>query len=505
SGTPLIVISADRPYELQSCGAAQTFDQVKLFGSLVRSFTDLGLPDESEAALYGLRRSMAQAVHAARFPLPGPVHVNARARKPLEPCAPESADELELADRVRRIAKSQPLAAEGPSVLPAPRVLDAVASACRGTERGFIVCGPLPLNDANASVDPAALLELAKLTGFPILSETASQVRFASEPDPALCDGFDWLCRSASVLSQARPELILQFGRPPTSSAYEQFLLTCPEATRFVFAPYDWPDPSGQASAIVRGGTGAAVASLCARFREQPRAPNRWSEFWARANRIVWQAVDEELGRDAELTEAVAVREVVGSLAIGSVLCLGNSLPIRELDWFCQGEKRALRVCTQRGLNGIDGLVSGAAGVASAADRETTLLVGDVSFLHDVGGLYAARELERPLTLVVLNNDGGRIFEQLPILRGSGPSAPDPRAWLTPHGLPLEHASQLYGIQHTQVSTLTELRAALRRQATGTRVIEVRVSGRSTTALLDAITERLQARLGNSGPDSPPR
>jgi 2-succinyl-5-enolpyruvyl-6-hydroxy-3-cyclohexene-1-carboxylate synthase len=121
-----------------------------------------------------------------------------------------------------------------------------------------------------------------------------------------------------------------------------------------------------------------------------------------------------------------------------------------------------------------------------------------------VGGLYAARELNRPLTIVVLNNDGGRIFEQLPVLRGSAGPVPDARAWLTPHGLSLEHASHLYGLPHTRVSTLDALEDALHaKKPSGARVIEVCVAGRSTSALLASISERLEPALAATGPDEP--
>lgn len=496
SATPLVVISADRPYELQACGAAQTFDQVKIFGAFTRSFIDLGLPDESPAALQGLQRAVAQAVHTARFPVPGPVHLNARARKPLEPQPAQTDEERALSERVTRSIAQRPALAERPSVLPASQTLDALARACQAAERALIVCGPLPLSDAGASVTPAALIELGRVSGFPIACEATSQVRFAKEPGALLCDAFDWLCRSEAFASGAAPDLILEFGRPPTSSSYELFLARHAGVPRYLFAPYDWPDPSGRATALVRGDTSSAVHGLCARLRETTRAPGEWSRHWQRANELAWDAVDRELTRDAALSEAVAVRAVIDALPPGSVLCVGNSLPVRELDWFCRAAERRLQVCSQRGLNGIDGLVSGAAGVASVADCETTLLVGDVSFLHDVGGLYAARELSRPLTIVVLNNDGGRIFEQLPILRGSAGSVPDAGAWLTPHGLPLEHASRLYEIAHTRVTTLDALQAALHaKRPAGARVIEVAVPGRSTSALLAAVSHGLEAAL----------
>lgn len=502
SATPLIVLSADRPYELMDCGAAQTFDQVKLFEGFTRNFCDLGTPDESPAALSGLQRAVAQAVHAARFPVPGPVHLNARARKPLEPRPAQTVEERALREHVTRLIARKPATAERPAVLPSPHVLDALARACHGAERGLLVCGPLPLGDPGASVPPSALLELARVTGFPVLCEATSQVRFAAEHDATLCDAFDWLCRSESFQQGAAPDLILQFGRPPTAGSYEPFLTRHASVPRYVIAPYDWPDPSAHATSLVRGDASSVVHGLCARLRERARAPRAWSQRWARANELAWDVIEQELSREPALCEAAAVRGVIAALPAGSVLCVGNSLPVRELDWFCRATERRLQVCSQRGLNGIDGLISSAAGVASLADTETTLLVGDVSFLHDVGGLFAARELNRPLTIVVLNNDGGRIFEQLPVLRGSSGPVPDARAWLTPHGLPLEHASRLYGLAHTRVSTLDALQTALHgKTGPGARVIEVCVSGRSTSALLGAISERLEPALASAGLD----
>ncbi len=116
SATPLIVLSADRPYELMACGAAQTFDQVKIFEAFTRSFFDLGLPDESPPALSGLQRAVAQAVHTASFPVPGPVHLNARARKPLEPRPPQTDAERALNEHVTRLVARGPATAERPAV-----------------------------------------------------------------------------------------------------------------------------------------------------------------------------------------------------------------------------------------------------------------------------------------------------------------------------------------------------------------------------------------------------
>jgi 2-succinyl-5-enolpyruvyl-6-hydroxy-3-cyclohexene-1-carboxylate synthase len=165
------------------------------------------------------------------------------------------------------------------------------------------------------------------------------------------------------------------------------------------------------------------------------------------------------------------VRRVVDALPEGSLLAIGNSLPIRDVDAFCPARRRDIRVCTQRGANGIDGLVSGAAGAALASGRPSVLLVGDVSFLHDLNGLDAARLT--PLHVVVLNNGGGRIFDLLPI---AGTSA-DLDWWTTPPNLDIRAAAAAFGLEHHRVTTLDQLDVALEPRP-GSCVIEAVIDPR---------------------------
>jgi 2-succinyl-5-enolpyruvyl-6-hydroxy-3-cyclohexene-1-carboxylate synthase len=334
-----------------------------------------------------------------------------------------------------------------------------------------------------------------------VLCEATSQLRFSCPARSQVCDAFDWLCRSDSFASEAKPDLILQFGRPLTSSGFEQFLARHADVPRHVLAPHDWPDPAAQASSIVQSDPSLCLRALCAELeRHRPRGDERWRPMWLEANAEAWRVIEGAFG-GAALTEAASVRAVVEALPPGALLSVGNSLPVRELDWFCPSADRKLRVCSQRGANGIDGVLSAAAGAASTEKSPAALLIGDISFLHDAGGLLAASQLEQPFAIVVLNNRGGRIFEQLPIVRSAGLDRRDLEAWITPHDHALEHAAHLYGVPHVTVGELAPLRAALHDAlgASGARVIEARVDWPSTLELVEHCAQEIDARLAALG------
>ena len=193
-------------------------------------------------------------------------------------------------------------------------------------------------------------------------------------------------------------------------------------------------------------------------------------------------------------SEGAVVRHTVRALPAGGLLMLGNSLPIREVDCFSSAADAPglAGVLSQRGAAGIDGLIAGAAGAATASARPVTLLIGDVSFLHDVGGLAACTALTTPLAIVVLHNDGGRIFEQLPVARVPGI---DLAPWTTPHGLALAPAAALYGLAHVRVDDAAGLDAALAAAHTraGATVIEARVPPSGAATLQRELAARVAA------------
>jgi 2-succinyl-5-enolpyruvyl-6-hydroxy-3-cyclohexene-1-carboxylate synthase len=442
AGVPLIVLTADRPLELQGCGALQTVDQRDLFGRHVRGAFELVLADN-----LAVERVAAQAFQAALFPEPGPVHLNVQARKPLE------AEPGELRGRATpRFGAVR--------VVPEPAVIEELERAAIEHERGLIVAGPMPLSAAEMARD---LEMLSDRTGWPILAEATSQLRFTGRRPALACDVFEPLLRSPKFRAEHEPSLILQLGAFPTSSGYEAYLSEHPRVKRVVIAAHGYPDPLGTASRIVA----CDPAEVLSRLSSRPRGKTAWAESFLAAEAQAKERVLAELERG----EAAIAHEVVASARPGALVVAANGLPIRHLDLFAFGAD--VGVLSQRGASGIDGLLSGAAGAASASnERPVILLAGDVAALHDVSGLFAARRVEAPLAIVVIHNDGGRIFEMLPI----GAHAASER-FTTPHGTDFAHAAALFGVRFHSVEDRAELRLRLleAQARPGATLIEARV------------------------------
>lgn len=459
ANVPLVVVTADRPFELQDCGAAQTIDQVKLFGDHVRRFYELGSPDPAPTALAGVRRLAAQAVHFASAPTPGPVHLNVRARKPLEPRPAETDDERALAARVAGLLGRPLVAAHAPVSQPSPDAVAAIASRCRESERGLIVAGPAPLSHGRLL---PVVAELSRRTGYPVLAEATSQLRFAGG-DMVRCDGFDAALRSPAFRRWARPDVVIQVGGAPVSSGWERFAAEHDGVMRVIVAPHAWHDPDSTATDLLLGDVELSLRAL-ADAVDRDGGRTQWAEQWQEIDRAVWAAVDAEMASASgdELSEGEAVRAVVERLPSGSLFMVGNSLPIREVDTFCPSGVAEVGVLSQRGANGIDGLVAGAAGSAVAAgDRPVTLLLGDVSLLHDLTGLALGVGVDVPFVVVVVQNNGGRIFEQLPLASVPGLAASTMAHVTTPHRAVLEHAALLWGHRHAAAANGAELAKAL--------------------------------------------
>lgn len=479
---PVLVLTADRPFELQHSSAPQTIDQTKLFGDSARAFFELGTPDESASALQGVVRSVAHAVARATGIEPGPVQLNARARKPLEP-----SDATDAASNAVRRAVDDLLAA-GPTRSSAPALqadLSRLAEGCARAKRGLIVVGPHAASERDGL---RAIAHLAEITSFPLLCESGSQLRFG-EHSGRVMDGFEWWLRSERLRQALAPDLVVSFGAPPVSGAYERFLLQRYRGPRFVVAEHGFPDPHGLATEISHAKSGEVACALSAALeRTRPEHPDERAAYLARvtsANAEAWRAVERELARTGEaLSEPRAVRSLLDELPSPCTLVLGNSLPIREADAYVPASPKRVRVLTQRGANGIDGLISGAAGAASMSADPTVLLLGDVSFLHDVGGLAATQDVKSTLVIAVIDNGGGRIFEQLPVYAELEKKPEMGRFWLTPPNADLSHAAALYGLRYERATQAEEIGPAMQRALArcGASVVHVLVEGSSARA-----------------------
>jgi 2-succinyl-5-enolpyruvyl-6-hydroxy-3-cyclohexene-1-carboxylate synthase len=486
---PLIVLTADRPPELRDCGAPQTIAQASLFAGHVRWSFDVPVPT-GDVDLDRLYRTLACRAVAAALEWPGgPVHLNLPMREPLL----DVEEEVSIVAVERAPVDIRPFTTVHPAcAVTAPETLERLARTLEGRERGLIVGGP---DTDRAAADEIA--RLARVLRWPILADPLSGLRFGPHDRSALVDGYDVLLRDREFAAAHIPDAILQIGSLPASKALAVFLAEAPRGCHVVVAPPgSWPDPLHRATDVVRAAPHEFCVALAARLPVRP-APSPWLDDWLENSAALRAALGDEIAAVDEVLEGKLFPLLCERLPAGSLVVLGNSMPVRDADTFLGSSDRAVRFCGNRGASGIDGVMSSALGAAAARHDPTVLVVGDLSFLHDLGALQIAARHAIPLLIVAVHNDGGGIFSFLPQASLEGPFD---TLFATPHGLALEPAVRMCGGRHVRVASWGGFVAALDAALAegGLRVVELASDrGRNRTLherTIAAALERLRRR-----------
>jgi 2-succinyl-5-enolpyruvyl-6-hydroxy-3-cyclohexene-1-carboxylate synthase len=436
SRVPLVLLTADRPIELRDRGAPQTIDQVHLFGRATRWYTELPLFDGDPATEAHVRWVAGRAVAVATQGPAGPVHVNAPFREPLLPDGPLSPIGATTGEAPRQTMVA---VTEGRRVLERGQP-EGLAARLAAAGRGLIVAGP----DDDPDL-PAALAALARATGFPILADPLSGLRAGPHDRSMVVARGDQLVRPGPWIDAHVPDLVLRTGAMPTSKPIVELLARArPELividgdggfreSALVPATYVHADAADTARSLTASleGTGGG--------HRAGSTPGSWAAGWLEAERVTEVAMTGWLAGLDEPFEGAVFPALAETLPDGAVLWAGNSMPVRDLDGWLPSTDRAITVRSNRGANGIDGVVSTALGSAAVAEGPVTLVVGDLSFLHDLNALVAARLHGLSATIVLVNNDGGGIFSFLPQAQ---PGVP-----VVGSGLP-EHYEELFGTPH---------------------------------------------------------
>ena len=318
AGVPLVAITADRPLDLQACGAPQTIDQVGMYGGFPRAALDLGAPEASALAFRAMRRKVLHAVALARGPRLGPSHLEVPLRKPLEPVEPATAAELALASAVTARSGEPAFAAAVPSLAADPAALDALAGAIAREPRGAILAGAMPLAFGAAR---DRVLALAARTGYPIVAEAGSQLRFG--PRPAGVAFVDHLELVLAAGSAPAPAIVVQVGAEPVAAGW-----TALPGERWVLAT-EWRDPDSTARAVILGDPAASIAGLVDRLA--PRAMSDFARAWLAADARAASAIDRAIAAHPR-SEVAVLRAALTAMPAGATLQLGNSLPVRVVE-----------------------------------------------------------------------------------------------------------------------------------------------------------------------------
>ncbi len=489
---PLVILTADRPTLLRDCGAGQTIDQIKLYGADAKWFFEAAVGEASDDAVRFFRSLGARAAARASAPPAGPVHLNVPLSDPLTP----SPAALATAPGEAAARDSRPaLAHAGGRRAPDPALIQRLAATIRETPEGLIVCGEQTGGEALAW----AVGALARAARYPVVAEATSGLRAGPHAGDSLIDAYDALLRLEAFAAAHQPRAVLRFGAMPTSKAVRALLRAGlpAQACHVLVDPWEEAlDPIHAATHVVHADPELLCRALAEAIGRGHPAETPWLVSWKGANTRVRRALDAALDRLPEPFEGRVARDLARAMPDGGMLFVGSSMPIRDVETFFSRSERAVRILANRGANGIDGVVSTALGVASISPGPNALLIGDLSFLHDLGGLLAARRHAPRLTIVVINNDGGGIFHFLPQAAHAG-SFDD--LFATRHGLDLSLAAQLFGLPYRRLSDTASLPEVFAEAlaAPDTRLLEIRTDAKRNVELHEEMHRAVREALAH--------
>jgi 2-succinyl-5-enolpyruvyl-6-hydroxy-3-cyclohexene-1-carboxylate synthase len=319
--------------------------------------------------------------------------------------------------------------------------------------------------------------------------------------DEVLIHGADLLLRDPETAGVLRPDLVVRFGGLPTSKAVNQWLARHVAADVWLVDPAGgFRDPQHRASRVLRATTRQFCDRAAAGIGESAGTGGHWLGQWHHADRIARAAVERALAADARFFTPHLAQSLWQALPANAVLFAANSMAIREVDAFAWARADALQVLANRGVNGIDGQVSAALGAAAGSHRPTVLWCGDLTLLHDVSGLLAGRLHDADLTIVVSNDDGGGIFEYLPVARAVPRAVFEP-IFAVPHGLDLSELARGLGWNAVRATDSASFVQALGSSLRGGRhVIEVPVDRAANTAFHGAVNDAVRSALRREPP-----
>ena len=467
---PLIVLSADRPPELRDCGANQTTDQVKIFSNFVKWQGDLPCPDSKISQSY-IGTTIAQAMSHALSGPQGPVHLNCMFRKPfldLEGSAPVS---LHLSSR--SVHSAETTLSLGKTVLD-ETTLERIADELSEYEKGLIlVSGSTHIKDVEQ------IYSLSRALQWPIFPDIFSSVR-SYGGGYGVIPHYDLLLKAIGVHEDYAPEAILQLGDRFVSSRLTDWIASKKPKVHCHISPHsDRKDP-------IHSVTHRASSDLNHFLDHFPRyfsgrSPSKWFETWKELNQLTKKGIKSYFVEHNSFSEPLLFHSLKDNIPLRAALFFSNSMNVRNGDAFFAPEGPVGPIFGNRGLSGIDGNIATVAGIARGSGKPVIAFVGDLAFLHDLNSLAQLKNL--PVKLIVVNNNGGDIFNFLPI-------GEEKELFTTPHNHLLKHAAPLFDLPYENPQTADDLAGLLNEP--GPLIIEVNTLQGQNLAIYKDLLSNLQ-------------
>lgn len=434
---PLIVCTADRPPELLDRGANQTINQINLYKNHIRWFIDAGLPEAIPEKIKFIKSAAKKSVYKSLVESKGPVHLNFPFKKPFEPDAFTDEVEKDLIDLSKSSFIENNFHAKKEKNISSQKWFNEILNFLKKFEKGLIIAGPEnydPHFHKNCKI-------LAEKLGYPILADGASQLRFGKHNKENILSNFEGILRSAPFSNNYQPEIILQFGRTVTSKALENYLKKC-NSIRFMINEFgDWFDPANKATAAIACKPFLFCEKMLEAINNKINRKSEWLKNFVCAESISAKIKRETIYKAKFPNESRIIKEILDVIPENSNIMISNSMPIRDFDYFAYKTEKDIAVYNNRGASGIDGIISTALGVSAESKKTTVLLTGDLAFYYDLNGLLAAKKYSLPLIVVLINNNGGGIFEVLPISKYKNIFK---EYFITPHSLEFSNFVKAY-------------------------------------------------------------
>ncbi len=486
---PLIVLTADRPPELKETAANQTINQSNLYGRFVRWQSDIPCPDEKIAPEFVLT-TVDQAMQRSLSSPPGPVHLNCMFREPLAPTGNNKDFSDYMSKLTSWLQSKKPFTTYSrPELKLSEDQLKEPIKIINETKSGVIVVGKV-----NAA-ESKQIESLANRLGWPLMPDIASGLRLGSENLEIIISYIDlMLAVDGALLSEV--DTVLQFGDQPVSKRLLKSLNSARPKNYIQIASHtERADPNHQVTLRLE----SSIASFCKSLEQiiQEHDNSELAETLSKKSKQIDKILNDILDSSDSISEPAVCRAISKQIAAGTALFLGNSLPVREINMFAAVTGLAAAVEYNRGASGIDGTIATAVGYANGQKCPVTLLVGDLTFLHDLNSLKLVHDSKHVLTIVVFNNDGGGIFSFLPV---ASQTEDFEKFFGTPHGLSFENSARQFGLDYFQPKSKKEFSQcfAACQSSNKPSIIEVKTDRSENHKLHQQITTALNKVLSGS-------
>ncbi|MGJ5674866.1 MAG: 2-succinyl-5-enolpyruvyl-6-hydroxy-3-cyclohexene-1-carboxylic-acid synthase [Nostochopsis sp.] len=487
---PLLLLTADRPPELRDCHSGQTIDQLKLYGNYPNWQTELAVPVADMGMLAYLRQTMVYAWERSLYPVPGPVHLNIPFRDPLAPIPDANVETQNFVGLQPQFHSEEFFA--NVTKFSSPSHLSNPTGSCsksvytasfpfddwQNSERGIIIAGVDQPQQQQEYCQ--AIAQLAKTLQFPVLAEGLSPVRNHASINPHIISTYDLILRNQQLAKQLTPEIVIQIGEMPTSPVLRNWLKTT-AARRWVIDSSDQNlDPLHARTVHLR----LSVEQLTEVFNSFPVSPrphicvSSYLQLWTQIEAKVRTTVDHTFQKIDDLLESKIAWLLSQTLPPETPLFIANSMPVRDVEYFWQPNHSGIRPFFNRGANGIDGTLSTALGIAHRY-QSSVMLTGDLALLHDTNGFLIRNKFLGHLTIILVNNNGGGIFEMLAIAKFEPPFE---EFFATPQDIDFAQLCATYGVEHELITNWKQLQKKLNSLPTsGIRVLELKTNRKLDT------------------------